>query len=182
MQQDASDFETKFEQALAAYADPGDAGHAEVLVARIVAEMHAHQRRRRWWLSLATATPAFACLLIVALHFSRHESRHPAAEIASIPSITPTVTTFPKAATADKPHLETARHPAVRSTPRQLPKLDQFPAPTPLTEQERLLVQFVSHAPPSTQQLVAKAQKQSDQPLHIADLSIPFLDSSTQPQ
>jgi hypothetical protein len=63
-----------------------------------------------------------------------------------------------------------------------LPKLDQFPAPVVLTEQERLLVQFIAHAPPSTQQLVAKAQKQSDEPLRIAELNIPFLASSTQPQ
>jgi hypothetical protein len=181
MQQDASDFETKFERALAAYADPDDAGHAQVLAARIVAEVHARQRRRRWRLSLTVAVPALACLLIVALHFSRHESRHPAVEIASTPSITPAVTAFPKAATADKPHLETTRHPAVRSAPRQLPKLDQFPAPTALTEQEQFLLQFVAHAPPNTQQLVAKAQKPHDEPLRIAELSIPYLDSTTQP-
>lgn len=181
MQQDASDFETKFERAVAAYADPDDAGHAEVLAARIVAEMHARQRRRRWWLSLTVAVPALACLLIVALHFSRHEPRHPAAEIASTPSITPAVTAFPKATAADKPHLETVRRQAVRSMPRPLPKLDQFPAPTALTEQEQFLLQFVAHAPPNTQQLVAKAQKPHDEPLRIAELSIPYLDSTTQP-
>ncbi|MGC1297581.1 MAG: hypothetical protein WA869_21325 [Alloacidobacterium sp.] len=181
MQQNASDFETEFEQALAAYADPGDAGHPQVLTARIVAEMHARQRRRRQWLTLIVAVPALVWLLIVALRVSRHEPRHPAVEIASTPSIAPAGTAVPKAPVVGKPYLETARHAAVRGTPCPLPKLDQFPASTALTEQEQSLVQFVAHAPPNTQQLVANARKQPDEPLRIADLSIPYLDSTTQP-
>jgi hypothetical protein len=178
MPHDAPDFETEFERAVATYADPSDGGYPQALTARVMAVVDAQRRRRRWWLGISVAVPALACLLVAALlYLRRPELQHQ--DRASIAS-TPASATAPETPLPAKP--EVARSETVHRRPRPLPKLDQFPAPTPLTEQERLLVQFVSHAPPSTQQLVAKAQKQSDQPLHIADLSIPFLDSSTQPQ
>jgi hypothetical protein len=180
MPQNESDFETEFEQALAAYADPGDAGYPQVLTARVMAAVEMRQRMRRTWLAFSIAVPALGCLLVaVLLHLRKVEP--PTIEKASIPSTTQPVTAPPKTNLSAKAHVETVRHRVVRSVPRQLPKLDQFPAPTALTEQEQMLVQFVTYAPLKTQQLVAKAQKEPDKPLRIAELGIPYIDLSTQP-
>lgn len=182
MLHDASDFETEFERALAAYADPGDAGSPQVLAARVMAAVEMRRRKRRRWLATSIAVPALVCLLVAALlHLRQAEPQHRKIEIASGPSTTQSGAAIPKTDVPAKAHVEAARNRVVRSVPRQLPKLDQFPAPTALTEQEQRLVQFVTYAPPNMQQLVAKAQNQPDKPLHIAELSIPYLDSNTQP-
>jgi hypothetical protein len=182
MPHDAPDFENEFERALAAYADPGDAGYPQTLTMRVMAAVEMRRRNLRWWLAFSVAVPALVCLLVAALlYWRRAEPQHQETETASIPSTTQSVAATPKIAVPARVHVETARNRAVRNAPRQLPKLDQFPAPTALTEQEQVLVQFVTYAPPNTQQLVANAQKEPDKPLHIAELGIPYLDSSTQP-
>ena len=180
MPQSESDFETEFERALGSYADPGDAGHSQLLAARVMAAVETLRRRLRWRLAFSIAVPALACLLVAALlYFERAEP--PATETASIPPSAQSVAAIPKTDVPAKVHVEAARGRAIRSVPRQLPKLDQFPAPRALTEQEQVLVQFVTYAPPKTQQLVAKAQKEPDKPLRIAELGIPYIDSNTQP-
>jgi hypothetical protein len=167
---DVSDFENEFEYALATYADPTDAGYPQALTARVMAAIGARRRKRQWLLGVSIAAPGLACLLIaISLYLPRHEPQQQAANLASVPAvlppaIAPTVPSHPK--------LETARHEIVRNAPRQLPKLDQFPAPAPMTEQEQLLMQFVGHTPASTQQTIAKAQTQSEEPLRIAELAI----------
>ena len=182
MPQNESDFETEFERALAAYADPGEAGHPQVLTARVMTAVEMRRRKLRRWVRISIAIPALTCVLVaVLLHLRRAEPQHRKIEIASTPPTAQAAAAIPKTAVPAKVHVETARNRAVGSVPRQLPKLDQFPAPTALTEQEQVLVQFVTYAPPNTQQLVAKAQKRSDEPLRIAELGIPYLDSSTQP-
>lgn len=54
----------------------------------------------------------------------------------------------PKAVVADNPKLDQ-------------PKLDQFPTPRPLSEQEKLLVRYV-HEFPEEALLIAKAQAESE--------------------
>ena len=182
MPQNESDFESEFELALAAYADPGDAGYPQTLTMRVMAAVEMRRRKLRWWLAFSIAVPVLVCLLVAALlHLRRAEPQHQETEIASIPSTTQSVAAIPKTDVTAKVHVEAIRNRTVRSVPRQLPRLDQFPAPTALTEQEQVLVQFVTYAPPKTQQLVAKAQKEPDKPLRIAELGIPYLDSTTQP-
>ncbi len=162
MPHDASDFETEFEQAVAVYANPDDTGHPQALTARVMAAVEMQRRKRRRWLAFSIAVPAFVCLLVAALLYLRPpEPQHRTIEIASVPSTTQSVAARPKTDVPAKVHVEAARNRAVRSVPRPLPKLDQFPAPTALTEQEQMLTQFVTYAPPKTQQLVAKAQKRA---------------------
>jgi hypothetical protein len=75
--------------------------------------------------------------------------------------------------------MERVRGPAARSqTP---PKLDQFPAPAPLTEQERLLVNLAAQTSPEIQQDLVQAQQQASMPLHIAELNIAPLNATTKP-
>lgn len=176
---DTPDFEAELERAIAKYADPIDAGHPQVLMAHIMAAVEARRRKRRWWLGIAVAVPVLSCLLVAILYMKRSETRPHAANNASVASVySPAIA--PR--TLPSPRLEVARHETARHIPRQLPKLAQFPSPSAPTEQEQQLMQFIAHASPHTQQLVAQARTQSDKALHIAELSIPYLDSGTKPQ
>jgi hypothetical protein len=182
MRQNESDFEKELEQSLAAYTDPGDTGHPQVLTARVLAAVDGQRKEHRWWLGLGVALPAFACLVLVAI-VVLWQPEHPLqpAEIAAAPSSAPaSAATVPALSTAGTPKERTHAQVA-RNLAHQQPKLDQFPAPAPLTEQERLLVSFASQTSPDTQQAIVQAQQQSGLPLHIAELSIPPLNVNTQP-
>ena len=178
MPQNDSDFEEKFEQALAAYADPGDAGHPRVLTARVLATVEGQRRKRSRWLGFGIAAPALACLLLIAIAVLRQP------EPARRPIVTAVITPSAPVAHAPvvaRPRMERVRDPAVRSQTRTLPKLDQFPAPAPLTEQERLLVNLADHTSPEMQQDLVQTQQQAGMPLHIAELNIAPISATTNP-
>jgi hypothetical protein len=178
MLQNGSDFEEKFEQALAAYADPGDAGSPQMLTARVLAAVEDRRRKRRWWFGFGIAAPALACLLLIAIALLRQpEPALRPAVTAMVPSSAPAVHT-PVIA---RPRMERVRGQAASSQTRTLPKLDQFPAPAPLTEQERLLVNLAAHTSPEIQQDLVQAQQQAGMPLHIAELNIAPLNATTNP-
>ena len=178
MPQNDSDFEEKFEQALAAYTDPGDAGHPQMLTARVLVAVEGQRRKQRWWLGFGIAAPALACLLLIAVAVLRQPepARRPAVT-AMVPASAPAV----QAPIVVRPRMERVRGPAVRRQTRTLPKLDQFPAPAPLTEQERLLVNLAAHTSPEIQQDLVQAQRQAGMPLHIAELDIAPLNETTKP-
>lgn len=172
--QNDPDFDAKLEEALASYADPASAGDRQALTARVLAAIET-KRRRRWWFILAFASPAFACVLLV-VFFAHHPPR-PVGQTDPVyhPSL-------PAAPLIEAPNIKLVHLPARRVPKKRLPKLDQFPAPAPLTEQERLLVQFAAEAPLSTQEQIAKTQREAIAPLRIAELTIPKLDSNPQPK
>lgn len=175
---DTPEFEAEVEQAIATYADPRDGGHPPALTARVMAAVEARRRKHRWWLGIAVAVPMLSCLIAALFYRQQAETRPQVANNPSVAS-SPTPVVVPRQSSA--PKLEVAQHGTSHHKPRELPKLDQFPTPSAPTEQEQLLMQFTAHAPPKAQQLVAKARTQLDEPLHIAELSIPYLDSDTQP-
>lgn len=175
--QNDSELDMKFEQALASYADPSSAGDSRTLTMLVLAviEKKRQRQRQRWWLGLAFATPALACVvLIVLLAQPRFRPK-----IQAVPIFHPA---FPAASLTEAPHDERVYLPARHSRARNLVKLDRFPTPAPLTEQERLLVQFAERTSLNTQQQIAEARKKSAVPLHIAELTIPKLDSTNQPK
>ncbi len=61
---------------------------------------------------------------------------------------------------------------AGRLTPPE-PRLERFPAPTPLSDQEKLLLKYVQSAPEPV--LMAQIDRPGMQPLKIDDLTIPKL-------
>ena len=77
--------------------------------------------------------------------------------------------------------MERVRGLAAHSQTRTLPKLDQFPTPAPLTEQERLLVNLADHTSPEMQQGLVQTQQQAGMPLHIAELNIAPISATTNP-
>ncbi len=192
-----ADFEKEFEQALASYSDPADAG----LPFRILTAIEAQQSRRRWLLIWGIAAPAIACLIIAFLLWptKRLHEIAPAsgtAEVSKSPSVV--LPEQPCAAVAkDKEHRTNAPHlqatiqrtklqcpyperPCSRTSGR-LPKLDQFPTPRPLSEQEKLLITFVAQTPPREQKAILEEQQRSNGPLRIAALSIQPIDINKQP-
>jgi hypothetical protein len=184
MPQNEADFEIEFERAIATYADPGDAGHPQVLAARVEAAIDAHRVRRRWWLGISAAVPAMVCLLfLVLLSMPRHhQAPQRGMEVASTPKPLHPDLALSKAPLADQPQARKMTRVGRRMEPRSLPKLGQFPASTPLTEQEELLLQFIAQTPQSTQQSVARTQRQLNEPLQIAKLVILPLDNQAEQQ
>ena len=57
--------------------------------------------------------------------------------------------------------------------PPALPKLDVFPAPQPLTAEERALYSFATDVPEKQRQAVLNAQKNDNAPLDVAAIRIP---------
>jgi hypothetical protein len=62
--------------------------------------------------------------------------------------------------------------------PKALPKLEQFPTPTPLSAEERALAAFVQRDPKEAQQVFAELQKRADEPVEIQPIQIPPLQSN----
>ena len=97
--------------------------------------------------------------------------------------VTPTYRVGVPAVMRPAPVLEKARVVTARRVKprarraRRLPKLEQFPAPTPLTAEERALIAFVEHHPAEAQQVFAALQKRSHEPIEIQPIQIPPLRS-----
>lgn len=147
---------------------------------RILANARASDRaaqRRRWvWAWALAASTAVLIIAVVVLHFTSR----PAPRTATVTRAPQTVA--PKAETpkvvAVAPSVARVPGRPVRTLRRPSPEFrrpEQFPTPSPLTEQERLLLQYVSATPPSV--LVAQAnQSREDQDLSIPELTIAALE------
>jgi len=123
---------------------------------------------RAWWHWGVIATVAAVLLITVALGWRTGKPPHPV--VADHPS---------PASQAPQPgtqvvsnghkdevqshmphHLQTARHHAQLSVVAAVPRLEQFPSPLPLSEQERILASYVSRFPEHAV-LVARARAEA---------------------
>jgi len=138
---------------------------------RVLANLKAERDRiaapHRWWWALGTAAAALAILAAVWVGHSIREGnrRSTAATSTTEPrgeSARVELATAPQVA---RPAKEVAqrrppRH-TVRSTKAAIaPKLEQFPSPQPLSEQEQTLMSYVAKYPDSAA-LVAQAQAEA---------------------
>jgi hypothetical protein len=122
---------------------------------RILAVLEAERKRvpqslRNWrpaWLALAIAAVVLTILTL--------RRPVPKAIIAAHPPIT-SPAALPPNTTPASPTITRTRHAHARRTPK-IPRLDQFPAPQPLTEQEQILAQYVQRYPQSAR-LLARAR------------------------
>jgi hypothetical protein len=55
---------------------------------------------------------------------------------------------------------------------KALPRLPQFPAPAPVTNEERALLAFVTRAPKEAQAALIDWQQQSLEPIQIEEIKI----------
>jgi hypothetical protein len=138
------------------------------LEARVLNRMHVLRARRRifaWGMGLAVAASVVVVGIVI-----RTEQR-PTSKPAEVARVTraeePTPTTRPVAKV----------RPAKRARrPQFLPKLEQFPAPTPLTAEERALIAF-AQLHPRDAEMFAELQKQADEPVEIERIRIAPLQS-----
>ncbi|MFZ0733708.1 MAG: hypothetical protein WAM79_15400 [Candidatus Sulfotelmatobacter sp.] len=172
--QDSStgDLERLLDAALAKYAD---ARPHTGLEERILANLRAGQSRevtRSWWKwGFAAAAVAAVALLAIAVSLRFGETAHPV--IAKRPPVSSRASrNSPFVAEVHAESHETiAPVRRVRRTPKHpaqpaaviadSPKLDQFPSPQPLSEQELALVRYVRSFPKEAM-LIAQAQEEFD--------------------
>jgi hypothetical protein len=185
---EADDLDRVIDAALLSYGNPIDGTE---LSQRILAQVSrsrdlADSRRsvaRRKWLPWAIALPLAACLLLF-LTLSKSpthsvsEVKHAgeSEEAKSAPNRSPE-SKRPQATTthiaAVHSHLARATQSAGERVVAR-PKLDVFPSPEPLGQQEQALVTLASQpAPPAAQQVLTKTQ--DDKPLEISAIHIPSI-------
>jgi hypothetical protein len=183
MRQNEAEFEEKFEQALAAYTDPVGAGHPRVLTARVLGEVEAKQRKRRWLFNPIVIAFEVLALLLIAVLVVPWQHKPETAHISPSPAEAPASPSAPSTTTAFTTHLHALHVRAAIAHPEshKLPKLAQFPSPAPLTEQELLLRYFADHAAPEVRQSMAKTQQELNEPLRVTELDIPTLESQIEP-
>ncbi len=164
--QHADDLDRVLDAALAKYAavDPR-AGLEERVLAHVRTEA---QSPRRLWLQWGLAAGVAVVVLVAVLVW--RSSRVPHHVIANHPAITiqrPSIedghsaphatgeVAIVKHASTRKP----AVHPVIAATAIAHPKLEQFPSPQPLSQEEIALAQYVKNFPKEAQ-LVAHAQEE----------------------
>jgi hypothetical protein len=172
------ELDRKIDAALAAYADPEASVNPSALAARILASAREEQQKARWWKwTLVIAAPALAALFVV-LFLPAKPKELPARLSASAPTPAQIMTTPATEKPVVSHTIVRARYsPPTIAKSQEPPKLDIFPAPAPLSEQEKLLVAFVQNAQKEARE---EAVRDSGpiQPITIAKLKIPLLDPS----
>lgn len=174
MHESEIELDRKIDAALATYSDPAESLNSSALAARVLATAREKQQGIQWWRwGLVATVPALAVLLMV-LFLPAKPKIEPVRLTASAPPphqimVTSVPAKLMVSHTVVKSRYVPPSHPQ--------PKLDVFPTPAPLTEQEKLLVAFVQHTSPETQKQVLQSSGPI-QPIAIADLIIPPLDST----
>lgn len=181
------DLDLLIDDALDSYADPGPhSGLEERVLRRLSAAAPATVPLRRWmvWAISLAACLAFAALLHFGFaHTSTHSVRQAGKESLSRHFAAPgssLIASSPKspASGGARPLSRVHRDGPGKILP-PLPKLDTFPSPQPLTDEEQALVALQNHAPASRQQLL-DAQTHLSEPVSIANIEIPPLDPPVQ--
>jgi hypothetical protein len=135
---------------------------------RVLHRIHAAGPPRRFprWVF---AIPALACIvLLAAIFWSRRVPKLRPIEVAHavVKTSAPEVPPAPP---------EPPRHIVWGRT--RYPKQPQFPAPTPLTPEERALLTLVKRAPKEAREVLAEARSQTPEPIRIDKIEIPPLQS-----
>jgi hypothetical protein len=188
----------RIDAALRSYAEPGKAPEARAVLARVMEQARAGESQRGgWWVWGAAITAGLAAMVLVGMARMTGSPRR--AEIAWVPRAPGVASEEPysqrlkpdsslgSSGTAEAMAFQNegsrklpgrtahgektgGRRVAQEATPERLPKLDVFPTPHPLTQQEQGLVVFVTQAPPEVRKAVIEDQQHWDDPIIVADL------------
>jgi len=146
------------------------AGLEERVLCRVRAIEVTRRRTAGWAFTFAAA----AALVLVAIVMKTPGNLTPKSR-----DIARTETPAPvrSAARVEEPRVATKRRRgriAAKRTasPELLPKQEQFPAPAPLTAEERVLRSFVEGHPAEAQQVFAQLQRRSNEPIQIEPIQI----------
>jgi hypothetical protein len=121
---------------------------------------------------------ALACVAVAALVGAVIGVRAPRAPVLKHSDVAVAMAHGGRVREAEKPGVTPKRLVKPRA-PRQrvLPKREQFPAPAPMTAEERALAAFVGQHPAEAQKVLADLRKRSDEPIEIPLIQIPPLRS-----
>lgn len=171
--------------ALASYIEEPRPGLERRVLARVRAEGDAAMPSP--WLRWTAAIAAAVCVIVAAVAIASHRP-------AAAPIITPSNAAIRPAPAVKRiaPPVQTATSAALRTTrphvfvtatihsPAPLPKLDQFPAASPLTDEERALQAWARRTSPPLQRALAEAQQRDIEPIKISEIQIPPLEGGDQ--
>ena len=146
--------------ALASYSTAEPLTGLEARVLNRVRAVRARLRLLVWGLAFVVAASVVVVGIVV------RTEQH----VAVPKPMTAKVTPAPAAPAPMKP-VARVRRVAHRRGPRPLPKLEQFPSPTPLTAQERALVALARQDPEELGKF-AEMERQSEAPLEIQPIQI----------
>ena len=185
------ELDRRLEAALRGYADPGEEPNPAALAARVLARAGEQKRWSDWsWIrwGLGAGVACVLALVVGAVLSDRahqdyasqahHPVRGKTAKLAtqeagvSITRAGQSSREVPRLAKA----LSAARPRGARTQAPKPPKLEQFPQPQPLSEQERWMLAFVSAASPEDQRVVAEA---AEPPEFVRAAGVPL--TTTQP-
>ena len=157
-----------FDSALQQYgrAEPRTGLEARILANLESSEQAGAGRRSRWALVPVAATASIAVALWVGIG-TQHSTKQPIAASSSTgnPKSTAARENHPAAAVPRTVAHHADKHVLKRTTKvAKEPKLEQFPSPRPLTEQERFLKQYVEKFPDEAM-LIAKVQTERQKEL-----------------
>lgn len=185
MQDNRDELDRLLDSALATYADPGaEFGLEQRVLSRMASE--AVPAPRRSWLPWAIAAPMAAVVLLFAVLSVMHRAPAPfpagqqQARISRQPFAPPDEAANRRLVLRPEPvrrgetslHKRQLHNADLAAQPAQLPKLDVFPTPQPLSPQEQLLVNFAAQATKSQRESVIAAQQRANAPVRIAAIEI----------
>jgi hypothetical protein len=135
---------------------------------RVLDRIHADTAPRFAFPRWVWAVPVAACLLWAGIFWTRHAATPERVQVTQVTQVS---------------HVAAAREtaPARPATPRivdhphkrkVLPRLPQFPAPAPVTDEERALLAFVTRAPKEVQEALIDAQQLGVEPIQIEEIKI----------
>lgn len=159
------ELDRRIDSALGGYSDAEPVAGLEE---RVLRRVRVSTRRRMLGWAVAFAAAAALVVTVIVVRTPHHVGPTYRVGVPAVMRPAPVV---------EKPRVVTVRRAKPRAVrARRLPKLEQFPAPTPLTAEERALVAFVEHHPAEAQQVFAELQK-SNEPIEIQPIQISPLQS-----
>jgi hypothetical protein len=120
---------------------------------RVLYRVRAAERRPRYWI---WAIPAVLLVLVLMLWPRRAETLRPVVVAVAPP----------------RPLAKVGQALSPARNPRRVEKVQPFPTPTPLTDEEKALQALAASRPQDAQRLLAHAE---DKPIEIPELQIPPL-------
>ena len=165
------------DEALASYSsEEPRPGLEQRVLARVRAE--AAPRRFGWW-RWGVAIPLLASLLVVAIAYrSKPQATSRERDLASAKPPA-TVVAAPAKPRPDTPRRARSVHRAVVAH-SALPRRDVFPLPTPLSPEERAVLNLVRRFPDQARRVLIDANDRSNQPIEIPGIEIPPLSGGSE--
>ena len=161
------------DQALADYTEPQfPVGLEQRVLNRVSA---ATLRRRFDFPKWAFAVPLLAALVVTAGIVWRY--RQPVPQPPTAVGMRPKA--VPPANWAAKPQIAAPVKPALRRKHQSQPKQPTFPAPAPMTAEERALVAFIQTAPQQAHQVLSEMARSGMEPIGFEEIRIQPLENTS---